>query len=201
MGDGSQTLRQPAARSSSETRRWVREPTVSPEASAAKKSMEKSPKASNKEEKWVRVPVRKNLQKEKRKRAARTPERPSRARPEAVLIKPAEGMSYASILRELKKRVNPDELSATVQGIREIRSKDLLVELKCSKKDRGPLDTVPKEAVGASSVVRQLIPRIKAEIADLQPSDEAEDIEKAVISFFEQGLESSGSPKPCHPIE
>ena len=47
-------------------------------------------------------------------------------------------MSYASILRELKKRVNPDELGATVQGIRETRSKNLLVELKCSENDRGP---------------------------------------------------------------
>ena len=41
-------------------------------------------------------------------------------------------MSYASILRELKKRVNPDELGVTVQGIRETRSKDFLVELKYS---------------------------------------------------------------------
>ena len=54
-------------------------------------------------------------------------------------------MSYASILRELKKRVNPDELGATVQGIREARSKDLLVELKCSTKSRGRLDTAFKK--------------------------------------------------------
>ena len=51
-----------------------------------------------------------------------------------VLIKSAEEMSYATILRKLKKRVNPDELGATVQGIRETRSKDLIVKLKCSTK-------------------------------------------------------------------
>ena len=95
-------------------------------------------------------------------------------------------MSYASILRELKKRVNPDELGATVQGIREMRSKDLLVELKCSTKSGGRLDTVFKEAVGARGTVRHLIPRIEDEIADLDPITEAEDVEDSVRSFFDK---------------
>ena len=72
----------------------------------------------------------------KEKKPSKRPEKSHFARPEAVLIKPAEGMSYASILREQKKRVNPDELGATVQGIRKTRSKDFLVELKCSTKSR-----------------------------------------------------------------
>ena len=88
----------------------------------AKKPAEKRPKASNKEEEWVEVSSRKNLQKKKRKKLARTPKKSRRARPEAVLINPEEGLR-ASILRELKKRVNLDELGATVQGIRETRSK------------------------------------------------------------------------------
>ena len=71
---------------------------------------------------------------------------------EAVLIKSAEGMSYASILRELKKRVKPDELGAKVLGSRETRSKDLLREMKCSTKDRGWLDTAFKEAIVEWSV-------------------------------------------------
>ena len=94
---------------------------------------------------------------------------------------------YASILRELKKRVNPDELGATVQGIREKRSKDLLVELKCSTKSRGRLDTAFKEAVGASGTIRHLIPRIKVAIADLKPTIEAEDAEVSVRRYFDQG--------------
>ena len=94
-------------------------------------------------------------------------------------------MSYASILRELKKCVNPDELGATIQGIRETRSKVFLVDLKCSKKDRGRLDTAFKEAIGASGVVRHLIPRIEVKIADLGPSIEAGDVEEAVRGFFE----------------
>ena len=115
-----------------------REPTVSPEVPVITKPVEKRPKASKKEEQWVGVPRKKDLRKKKGKKPSNTPEKPRRVRPEAVLIKPAKRMSYAAIMRELKKRVNPDELGATVQGIRETRSKDLLVKLKCfTKKAEG----------------------------------------------------------------
>ena len=49
---------------------------------------------------------KKDLRRRKEKKPSKKPEKPRRARPEAVPIKPAEGISYASILRELKKRVN-----------------------------------------------------------------------------------------------
>ena len=50
---------------------------------------------------------------------------PRRTRPEAVLLKPAEGVCYAAISKNLKKHVKPDELGVTVLRIRETRSKDL----------------------------------------------------------------------------
>ena len=87
-------------------------------------------------------------------------------------------MSCASILRELKERVNPDELGATARGIRETRSKDLLVQLKYSKRDKGRLDTAFKEEIGA-------IPRIEFKVADLEPRVEAEDVEEAIRGFFQ----------------
>ena len=65
----------------------------------------------------------------------------------------------------------------------------MLVEPKCSKKDRRRLVTAFKEAIGASGVARHLIPRIEVEIADLEPSVEAEGVEEALRGFFEQGLE------------
>ena len=141
--EGNQNLPQPAARPTPDTRKRPRKLTASIEVSAAEKPAEKRPRASHKENKWVVVPNRKDLRKKKKKekKLSRTPEKSRRVRPEAVLIKPVEGMSYASILRELKKRVNPDELGATVQEIGETCSKDLLVELKCSTKSRERLDT------------------------------------------------------------
>ena len=136
----------------------------------------------------------------KGKKPSNTPEQPRRARQEVVLNKPAEGISYATILRELKKRVNPDELCATVQGIRETRSKDLLEKLKCSTKSRGRLDTAFKEVIRARGTVRHLIPRIEVEIADLEPTIEAKDVEDAVRSLFDEepelGLRVSLSKTP-----
>ena len=172
--EGSQTLPQPAARFTPDTCKRPRESTASPEVSTAKKPAEKRPRAFNKEKEWVEVPNRKDLRNKKKKeeKLSTTPEKSRHARPEAVLIKPAKGMSYASILRELKKRVNPDELGATVQGIREMRSKDLLVELKCSTKSREKIDNAFKEVVGARGTVRHLIHRIEVEIADLEPTIE-----------------------------
>ena len=94
-------------------------------------------------------------------------------------------MSYAAILKNLKKPVKPEELGVTFQGIRETRSKDLLVELKYSKDDRERLDSAFKEVVGASGSVRQLIPRIEVEIADIDPSTDTEDVEETGRDFFD----------------
>ena len=189
VDEDSQTLLQPAARSTPDTRKRHREPTANLEVSVVKKPAEKRPKVSKKEEEWVEVPKKKDLRKRKVKKPFKTPEKPRRARPEAVLIKPAEGMSYASILRELKKSVNPEELGATVQGIRETCSKYLLVELRCSTNSRGRLDTAFNEAVGARGTVRHLIPRIEVKIAELEPTIGAGDVEEAVRGFFEQESE------------
>ena len=49
VDEGSQTLPHPAARSTPDIRKRIREPTVSPEESAVKKPVEKRPKASKKE--------------------------------------------------------------------------------------------------------------------------------------------------------
>ena len=67
-----------------------------------------------------------------------------------MLINPAEGVSNVAILKDLKKRVKSVEPGVTVQGIRETCSKDLLVELKYSKQDRGRLDSAFKEVIGVT---------------------------------------------------
>ena len=63
------------------------------------------------------------------------------------------------------------------------------MELKCSRKSRGGLDTAFKETVGSRGTVRHLIPRIEVEIFDLDPSIGAGDVEEAVRGFFEQESE------------
>ena len=91
--------------------------------------------------------------------------------------------------RDVKKRVKFDKLGVTARSIRESHSKDLLVELRCSKKDRGWLATALKEVIGANGSVRLLIPRIEVVIVGINPSIEAEDVEEAIRGFFNHGSE------------
>ena len=68
--------------------------------------------------------------------------------------------SYAAILKSLKSSVNPEELGISVLGIRDTRSKDLLVEMKCVAKDRGRLDSVFRDAIAESRTVPHLVPHL-----------------------------------------
>ena len=91
---------------------------------AAKKPVEKRPRTSEQPEEWVEVPARRDLRRKKKKLkpAPKKPERPKRARSEAVIMKPAEGVSSAAILKNLKRRVNSEELGVRIDGIRETRT-------------------------------------------------------------------------------
>ena len=79
-------------------RKRQREVTFSPQEIASKRQEDNRPKTAMRKE-WVR--------------------------PVAVFMKPAEGVSCASILKDLKKQVNSDELGVAVQDIKETDSKDL----------------------------------------------------------------------------
>ena len=114
LEEGTQTLPEPAPRSTPDPRKRLREPTVSSEVNAANKPAEKRPKTSEHPQEWAEVPLRKGPRKKKSKTAPRKPERPKRARSEAVIIKPVEGVSYAAILKNLKSRVNLEELGVKV---------------------------------------------------------------------------------------
>ena len=116
-------------------------------------------------------------------------ERPRRARSEVVLVKPAERVSYAAFLKELRKHVKPVELSVIIHGIRKRRSKDLLGKLEYSKEDRGWPDSAIKEIIIGSRSVRHLISKIEVEIANIEPSTEAKDVEGTVSGFVDHGSE------------
>ena len=128
----------------------------------------------------MEVPVKKDSRKKKTKPAPRKTERPKRFRSEAVLIKPTEGVSYAVILKNLKSCVNPEELGVKIGGIRETRTKDLLVEVKCTAEDRGRLDSAFRDVVGKCGSVRHLVRTVEVEITYIDPTTETEEIAEAM---------------------
>ena len=144
----SQTDLEPEGRSTPDSRKRPREPTESPEDPGNKKPEEKRPKASKHAEEWVEVSAKKGRRKKrKNKPEEKKPAQSEPPRSEAILIKPSEGVSYAAILKNLKSRVNPDELGAKIRAIRETRTKDLLVELECKAEDRVKLDSAFRDAI------------------------------------------------------
>ena len=159
--EGSQTLPQPIM-STSDSRKRQREPTISQEVTATKKPEEKRKKPSKQPEEWEEVPMKKGPPKK----------RINKPRSEAVLIKPSEGVSYAPILKNLKSRVSPEALGIKIGGIPETRMKDLLVEVNCAAEDRGRLDSAFRDVVGESGSVRHLVPAVKLEIVDINPTAE-----------------------------
>ena len=52
-----------------------------------------------------------------------------------------------NVLEDLKKRVKPEKLDVSLQGMRETRSNVLLVELKCSAENRERLSSVFSEVL------------------------------------------------------
>ena len=116
-------------------------------------------------------------------------------RPKAVIITPEEGVRYPEILKNLKSRVNPEELGVKIGGIRDTRTEDLLFEVKCAAEDRGRLYSAFSGIVGESGLFRYLVPTAEVVILDIKPTAETEEVTKVVRSRLQE--ETSARIKVC----
>lgn len=112
--------------------------------------------------------------KNKRKR-----ERAPKSKSEAVLVKPAEGHSYAEVLKNLRSRSISDE-TATVKGIRRTRAGALLLELEKGKAINPDFVRQLEETVKEVASVTTLRPTMTVEIRDLDAVTEKKEVEAAV---------------------
>ena len=51
-------------------------------------------------------------------------------RTEAIKVKAKEGVTYADVLSNMKRNVNPETTGAEIMGIRRTRAGDILVKVK-----------------------------------------------------------------------
>ena len=86
----------------------------------------------------------------------------------------------------MKSRTNPEELGVKIGGIRETRTKDLLIEVKCAAENRKRLNSAFHDMVGETGSVRYFVPRAEVEILDIDPILETEEI-------TEEGTDPIGS--------
>ncbi|XP_014216673.1 uncharacterized protein LOC106645339 [Copidosoma floridanum] len=108
-----------------------------------------------------------------------------RARPDAILIKPAEGKKYAEVLAQMKK-VSLDELGVGAASVRETRTGGVLVKLRKANAERhDAFAAALKSAVVDAGGVRTLVPRLVWEIRNVYPTVTEEEVTVAMKGRFD----------------
>lgn len=155
-----------------------------------KKSKEKE-KEREDSNPWTQV-----LSKRKRKKKAKASEgTPARAaetaapsqgvrkkkrRREAILIKPAQGKSYAEVLGAIRKEANPESTGTEIRSVRQTRAGEVLVELGAKTGDKTAFGESLRAILGDNAMVRSLEPRETVEIRDLDSLSTSEEVTDAI---------------------
>ncbi|XP_046681479.1 uncharacterized protein LOC124368248 [Homalodisca vitripennis] len=119
--------------------------------------------------------------KETPSKTSRKPSRPrlKKPRPEAILIKPLGGRSFADVLGQIKTQAKPEETETTIKSIRRTQNGDVLLELGKSR-DKDGFAASLKAALGDKGSIRTLQPRCSVEIRDLDALSTEDEVIKAL---------------------
>ena len=102
--------------------------------------------------------------------------KPRRPRTEAVLVKPAEGKSYADVLQKIKVGVDPSATNTVFKTIRCTRGGDVLLEQQ-STQNKAEFSEAVKQAVGTdAAAIRGSVPKTTLEIRDMDACTTEEDV-------------------------
>ena len=116
-----------------------------------------------------------------------------RLRPEAIALRPAEGKTYVEILSGIRCRVNPTKCGTEIKAVRKTRSWDVFIEIrKTTVEGRKGFTDALKEAIGESSSVRVLVPRMTLEIRGMDSCTTVKEVELALwekLQTYEGKLE------------
>ena len=166
-----------------------RDPNVEPKAATTQVGPKKEKELTS----WQDVVIKKSKKKERKKtkdeiisgtgasnQKGTKKERPPRARPprpDAIVIKAAEGRSYADILSKMKAAPSLGKLGDSVNKIRKTLAGDLLLELGRSKEVRtSDFQEAVRAVLGDGATTRALHQEETLEIRDLDMLTTKEDI-------------------------
>lgn len=144
-------------------------------------------------EKWQVVQKKKkgkNKNEEKKKEESR-PQRKPKRQSAAVIIKPAEGKSYADILGQIRSNIKPSDIGAEIKTVRKTRTGDVLVELGSGTKSKADFGDALQTTLGTTATVRCLEFKSTIEIRDL---DELT-TEQEIITVLNTELKKSPDAK------
>ena len=105
--------------------------------------------------------------------------RHGRKLPEAILIKPVNGKSYAEVLKDLKTKVKPEDAEVALRAVRKTKNGSILLEMaEGGNKDKfcEAIRTSLKDTVNVSA----LKPKTTIEIRDLDALSEVLEVSSAI---------------------
>ena len=104
-----------------------------------------------------------------------------KTKPNAILIKPSQGLTYADVIVTVRNSVDPEESSVVVWSVRRTRAGEVLLELQKTTADvRESFSDALTRAVGNGGSVNQLVPKSTLEIWDLDCCTTKEEEEEAL---------------------
>ncbi|XP_046687469.1 uncharacterized protein LOC124373122 [Homalodisca vitripennis] len=103
-----------------------------------------------------------------------------RQRTKAVLVQPAEGRTYADLLKEIKAKVNPTETGVDIKSIKQTRQGGVLLEMSPKSEDSAAFAAAIKTATENIGTVKTLTPLTTIEILDLDGVSTENDVREAL---------------------
>lgn len=111
-------------------------------------------------------------------------------RPDAVIIKPREGHSYADVLKNLRTKMNPEETEVAIQSVRKTKSGSILLVMgKGGRKDefrKAITGTLKEEAT-----VQCMKSKATIEIQDLDSLTTEEEVFRAINKVVRTTIEDT----------
>ena len=121
------------------------------------------------------------------------------AKSDAIILKPASGKTFADILSTVRSTVEPEKCGVELRSVRRTRAGEVLLELKKGAADnRAAYSEALKAAVGSTSSVRELVPKVVQEIRDLDSYSTKEEIMEALRRDLKEydGVLHIGTTRP-----
>lgn len=125
-------------------------------------------------ERGATPPRREKKKKVKKKKKQQKP------RPDALLIKPAEGKTYAEVLKEIREKIKPEDTETEVNRIRQTRAGDILIELGDNTRDKMAFEAALNTVLQNKATTLHLEPKTSVEIRDLDSLSEENEIKEAI---------------------
>lgn len=128
---------------------------------------------SQTENAWQTVKHRKETKKKTKVR--KKPQKP-RDIGEALVLKTNASESYADVIKEMKKKINPSDIGVQITGIRRTREGELLLKLSKGEGQADKLKSVISNVLGENVMVRSLSNNQRIDIRDMDEATDENDI-------------------------